>query len=119
MIAIDETDDSLSLPVAFALDSLPGEPFPVAKLMPPSAPPTGASLAEIVADLEAATAAIPAGADGAFIGQWTRGEWLGAVIVKTPGDNPLLSNWQVKAWIRKEEGHRFDYGVGVLKTFKF
>jgi hypothetical protein len=67
------------------------------------------SVQEILTSAEA----IPEDADVALIGVAKRGEWNAAFLLRSP------NGWHVKAWVGQENGERFDYGVGVLKTFKF
>jgi hypothetical protein len=67
------------------------------------------SVQEILTSAEA----IPEDADAALIGVAKRGEWNAAFLLRSH------NGWHVKAWVGQEKGERFDYGVGVLKTFKF
>jgi hypothetical protein len=96
-------------------DTIPDLPIPVAGIDPllPPRSMVGERLPSIIEDIERSIAAIPDDADGAIVGHYSRDEWVGAVLLRAPG------GFRIKGWIGQEEGKRLNYGIGVLKTFKF
>jgi hypothetical protein len=77
------------------------------------------TIRSIVDDVTASADQIPAGSDGAIIGSYTKSKgWIGAVVVRTKGDG-WKGGWHVKGFVGQEKGKEVDFGVGVVKTFKF